>query len=159
MRRRNVLIALAAFAFGLVIGLLAIREPMQPISAEVLRAAQDRWTQAGIACYVIRYELNADLYEVTVEERIVSAITVNGQPPRTTQLRNYTVEGLFRVLEMEVENLTDPAGPFAAQRDRILARVRFNRELGYPERYLRSSAGVGRPASIRVLEFKPSEEP
>ena len=32
-------------------------------------------------------------------------------------------------------------------------RVRFNPKLGYVERYLRSSGGHGRGASIEIIEF------
>jgi hypothetical protein len=54
---------------------------------------------------------------------------------------------------MELENLADPAGPFAGRAESVLARVRFNPDLGYPERYLRSAGGFGRGADIQVLEF------
>jgi hypothetical protein len=52
-----------------------------------------------------------------------------------------------------LENSTDPAGPFAGRAETVLMRVRFNRELGYVERYLRSSGGQGRGASIEMIEF------
>lgn len=153
MKRRHALIAMAAFAGGLVIGLLLIREPMAPLTAENLAAARRRWHATGITTYSIRYKLNADLYEVVVEDRIVSSARVNGQPPTSTDWRSFTVEGLFRVLEMELENITAPGGAMAAQKNAILARVRFHHGLGYVQRYLRGSGGMGRPASIQVLEF------
>lgn len=154
MKRSHVLIALAAFACGLSIGFILIREPMEPLTAAALERAQERWHEAGVTSYSTRYQLNADSYEVTVDDRIVTSIRVNGQPPTTSDLRNYTVEGLFRVLEMEIENMTDPSGSLALQKNALLARVRFNKERGYVERYLRSSSGIGRSASIQVLEFK-----
>jgi hypothetical protein len=157
MKRRHLLIGMAAFAGGLVFGLLLIREPMAPLTAENLAAARERWHAAGITSYSIRYKLNADLYEVVVEDRIVTSARVNGQPPISPDWRSFTVEGLFRVLEMELENMTDPGGAMASQKDAILARVRFHHELGYVQRYLRGSAGMGRPASIRVLEFAETE--
>ena len=63
------------------------------------------------------------------------------------------MDGLFDTLEQELDNSTDPAGPFAGRAETVLMRVRFNHALGYVERYLRSSGGQGRGASIERVEF------
>jgi len=83
----------------------------------------------------------------------VDQATVDGRPPTTTDLNAYSVDGLFDTLEQELDNLTDPAGPFTGQAGTVMMRVRFNPEFGYVERYLRSSGGHGRGASIELLEF------
>jgi hypothetical protein len=67
----------------------------------------------------------------------------------------YSVDGLFRLLDMELENLSDASGPFGQNGQQTTARVRFNEPFGYVQRYLRSAAPGGKPASIQIIEFTP----
>ena len=69
------------------------------------------------------------------------------------ELSNYSVEGLFDILELDLENLADPNGPFGHSAQKVIVRVRFNREFGYIERYLRSG-GMIRGATIEVISFR-----
>ena len=78
---------------------------------------------------------------------------VNGQRPLVNDFSDYGVEGLFRTLELELENATDPHGPFAGRVSAIVMRVRFNAEFGYMERYLRGSGGSGRSVAIELIDF------
>ena len=152
-------LALAALAFSVVtIGAFLItRERTEPLTEAALAEAGKRWRAAGISDYRIRYEMHGSLYDVTVRDGIVTDATVNDGPLRSADPGAYSIEGLFRTIELELENLNDPRGPFAARAHTMVMRVRFNSDLGYVERYLRSSGGMGRGASIVLTTFELAE--
>jgi|GEM_PF-2720325 len=150
----NILLAAVAFVIGLGAFLWAVREPTEPLTADGLAAARDKWRQASIVDYDIRYRMHGSEYAVRARGGAVVEALVNGKPAMSSDLYNYGVEGLFEVLELELENLNDPNGPFASQAQNIIVRVRFNESFGYIERYLRSG-GMGRGAGIELIEFTP----
>ncbi len=152
--KTNLALMFVAFSLGLAGTLILLREPTAPLNRSRLEAAGERWRGAGVADYDLTYRMHGSLYAVAVRGGIVTKITVNGEPARTADPAAYSVDGLFETLEMDLENLSNPPGPFAGQAQTMLMRVRFNAELGYVERYLRSG-GAGRSASIELLEFEP----
>lgn len=151
--RRNALVACVAFALGLLVAVLIMREPMERLGEEALGAARTRWTQARIGGYDLRYEMNGSVFDVQVRDGIVVEVFVGGVRPVSADWGNYSVHGLFALLERELENLSDAAGPFGGHGAAVFARVRFNDRLGYPERYLRSGGGA-RSARVQVRMFR-----
>ena len=151
--RFNLSLAISAFVISVVLAILLIREPMEPLSSEALQLAQQRWHDARVHHYDVRYRMHGSMYEIKVRDRIVTQAKVDGQAPRTADLKAYSMDGLFEILELELANINDPRGPFSASAQAILARVRFNDKLGYVERYLRSSGGSGRGAVIELIDF------
>lgn len=145
----------AAFVVGLALAFLWLRQPTQPFTRERFETARERWREAGIDSYHLRYRMNASIYGVTVRDRIVTEVTVDGRAPHGGNRRLYSMDGLFETLQLELDNLTDPGGPFGAQADSVIARVHFHPTLGYIERYLRTSGGAGSGAAIELLEFTP----
>ena len=152
MFRRHALVACVAFVLGLFVAVLVMREPMERLSEETLRAARIRWNQARIRGYDLRYEMNDSVFDVQVRDGIVVEVLVGGVRPVSADWRNYSVDGLFALLDRELENLQDAAGPFGGRGAAVFAKVRFNDRLGYPERYLRSGGGP-RSAHVQVLRF------
>jgi hypothetical protein len=152
--KRNLLFALAGFVVAFGGWYWLKREPMEPLTDSALQAAESRWREIGIRDYHLVYRMNQSTYDVQVRDGVVSEVTVDGRRPYAADWRNYAVEGMFELLRLEVENLTDPAGPFAGQGAAIPARVRFNEAAGYPERYLRGGGPAGRSAVIEVLRFE-----
>lgn len=151
------LIWLAAFFAGLAGALLWMREPMAPLTREALAAARERWRAAGVGSYELRYRMLRSEYVVRVRDGIVEEATVDGNVPTSGNWRAYGVEGLFDTLAQDLDNLADPAGPFAGGKPPIL-RVRFNPQLGYVERYIRSGGGQSKGASIEVIGFAPQDD-
>lgn len=143
----------AAFLVGAGGAVLWYREPTAPLTRELLAAARQCWRAAGVRGYEVRYRMHGSEYRIQCRDGVVERASVDNRPPTTADLNVYSIEGLFDTLEQELENLTDPAGPFAGQAGRVLMRVRFNPKFGYVERYLRSSGGHGRGASIEMIEF------
>ena len=139
--------------FGLVAALLIMREPTEPLTVEALHLAREKWEQASVRDYDLRYRMHGLEYDVSVRGGIVESILTDGNPAHPADARLYGVDGLFDLLALELENATDPQGPFAARPGAVVMRVRFHEKLGYPERYLRSSAGMAKPVSIELIEF------
>lgn len=154
-RTTTIHFALASAAFVLAVGvtIFVVREPMEALATEALQEARRRWREAGVTDYRLRYRMHGSVYDIGVRGGIVTEATVNGQVPRTANLSVYTVEGLFDTLELELDNLSDPRGPFTGSAHTVLMRVRFNAKLGFVERYLRSSSGRGRGVSIEMIDF------
>ncbi len=152
-RKTKYLVMAAAFIAGFTAALLWLRQPMSPLTRESLAAARQRWRDAAVPAYSARYRMHGSEYAIEWRNGIVENALVNGRPPTTTALHAYTIDGLFDTLEEELDNLTDPGGPFAGRVGAVLMRARFNDRLGYVERYLRSSGGHGRGASIEMIEF------
>lgn len=147
-----------AFVATLLTSLYIARVPMEPLTPEALQAARGKWREAGVHDYDIRYLMNGATYDVEVRDDIVTDMLVDGKPGRSAEWGLYSVDGLFRLLDMELENLSDSSGPFGQKGQQTIARVRFNERYGYVERYLRSAAPGGKPASIQVIEFAPTPD-
>lgn len=151
--RTNIKWAVVAFVIGLTAVLLVIREPTEPLTIELLASARQRWRLVKIADYDLRYRMHGSEFAVRCRDGSVIECLVDGSPAMSRELSNYGMEGLFDILELELENLSDPNGPFGHQTRNIIVRVRFHDQLGYLERYLRSG-GMGRGATIELLSFR-----
>lgn len=158
MKRQTKLnLALMSSAFVMALGatILIVREPTERLTVEALEAAMQRWREAGVQSYDLRYRMHGSIYDIKSRGGVVVEATVNGQRPLVNDYSDYGVEGLFRTLELELENVTDPHGPFAGRASAVVMRVRFNAGFGYIERYLRGSGGYGRSVAIELIEFVP----
>lgn len=152
---KNVLIGFGAFGAGLIVAIVATRNPLDPLTPELLSAARDRWRSAGIENYDLRYSQHGSNYDVRVRGGVVVDASVDGQAPQNANLGDLSMDGLLRVVQMECDALTDESGPFASGSQAVIARVRFHPELGYLQRYLRSGGGFGQSAAIDVEFFAP----
>lgn len=152
--KRNLTLALLFFTIALVGTFFAIREPMQELTREGLEEARNSWTQTDLRAYRLKYTMHGSAYDVSVASDGQVDVLVNGLAPTGGHTSPFVVEGVFDTLELELDNLDSPAGPFAGRRQTVLMRVRFHPKLGYVERYLRSSGGYGTGVSIEVLEFE-----
>ena len=152
--RTNFLLAVSAFLIATAAMVFVSREPTEPLTTGALAAATQRWRAASVSNYRMRFDMHGSIYDVEVRRGIVESTTVDGNPSRSADPGAYSVEGLFETLGLDLENRSDPRGPFAGRAKTMAMRVRFNEQLGYVERYLRSSGGMGRGASIVMLEFE-----
>lgn len=149
----NLTLMSLAFILGAGVTIILLREPTEPLTAEVLQAARQRWREAGVSDYDLHYRMHGSVYEVKVQGGIVTEATVNGQVPQTADLSAYGVEGLFDLLELELDNRQRPNGPFAGRAEAVVMRVRFDPQFGYIERYLRSAGGYGQSVAIELINF------
>lgn len=149
----NLLLASGAFLTTLIAIVLMVREPMTRLTPELLESSRRLWKEAGVGSYDLSYRMHGSAYDLSVRDGIVIDLQVNGQGSTTADPRAYAIDGLFDTLSLELDNLDDPAGPFAGRRDSVLMRVRFHDRLGYPERYLRSGGGQARGVVIEDVEM------
>ena len=98
--------------------------------------------------------MHGSAYAVVWRDGRVENVTVNGRTPTSGDWKAYSMEGLFTTLEEELGNAADSAGPFAGGPPSVLMRVRFNRETGCIERYLRSAGGLGRGSTIENVVLR-----
>lgn len=153
----NIMIALVAFPVGLITTIIVLREPMDPLKDSSFQVARQLWRFSNTRNYDMIYKMNGAEYDVKVRNGIVSRLLLNQKDVTSTDWSAYSMDGLFKILKLEIENLTDPAGPYATQKNTIIARVRYNRKNGHIERYLRSSGGYGKGATIEMIQFKKTD--
>jgi len=154
LTRRNVVLTLAAFAVGITAGVWYLREPTTNLTRDNLASARKRWRDANITAYELDYQMLGSAYHVVWRNGRVEDATVNGQIPTSGDWRTYSVEGMFDILELELDNVADATGAYAGRDDLVMMRVRFNPRLGYVERYLRGGGGIGKGAAIENVRLK-----
>ncbi len=149
----NLVLVTIAFGFGLVLAFFLLREPTVPLTLLNLKDARGVWRQAGVADYDTQYVMHKSEYDVAVRAGIVTSLKVDGRVPLATDWRAYSVDGLFDILELELAGNPMPKNDEVGKAKPVMMRVRFNRELGYVERYIRGSGGFGKATSIRLISF------
>lgn len=159
---QRLLLLLAGAVIGLGVVWWVLREPMEELTADNLAAAQARWESTGVHSYDLLFDIQPpgrsapDRYTVTVRDGQVLAVRSTEVQVTIDEPESYTVDGLFDILERELKLSLDPTGPLASQDGRTFLRVRFNAELGYPERYLRVIGGTNRSSLFIVRELRPA---
>lgn len=148
IRSRHILLGAAAFLCGLIATAVLLRRPMEALTPERLAEARRQWHEADIHDYDLICETSQGTYGVTVRDDIVVGLTLNGHETDSAQPGLYSVPGLFRTLEMELD--LPAMSPPGAQ---ILERVRFHPQVGYLESYIRSG-GPGSGLVIELTQFK-----
>jgi len=143
----------SAFVAGLVGTLVVIREPTEPLTPSALNAARQQWRDSAVVNYDLSFAMHGSIYAVQIREGLVVHAEVNGRKPLTADLEAYSMDGLFDLLEQELENSAGPAGSLGSSAGRPLLRVRFNSKLGYIEKYLRSASSGMRGAAIELTHF------
>ncbi len=155
-----VLILIAGAIIGMTGAFFALREPMSDLTIERIDAARRAWKTLGVRDYDTVYDIAGGIVEARVRADRVVSLTRDGLKATSHRLDDFTVEGMFDTLEREIELANDPSQPFGGGAQTTLLRVRFNRECGYMERYLRAVGGTGRSQTMQLIEFRrtsPSE--
>ena len=93
--------------------------------------------------------LSANLIVCSIK-RFSTTWKVIQAPPRSVS------DGLFETLQAELENIHDPSNPLGTPPGNVIARVRFNEHMGYPQRYIRGGTGLNRGSTLEMLEFRPA---
>ena len=130
----------------------------QPVTRELLANARDQWAAANLSDYDMEIDVSGaqtGRYHVVVRGGKLSQITRDGRPADPAEGEYWTVEGLFRTIEEELDLIDHPAsGAFSDQRQAWL-RIGCHPTLGYPLRYIRQVPGTSLGVQIRVRSLKP----
>ncbi|NOT00624.1 MAG: hypothetical protein HOP29_08355 [Phycisphaerales bacterium] len=161
--------ATALVAVSVVVGgVYYLREPLDRLDGARLRIARQNWRSAGIHNYHATYEMAGGVYRVDVRVGRIATLELDDGPVTTSEPERFTIDGLFDVLEMELDAFDSPddadrtagdatAADTAEPGRHAIMRVRFHPKLGYVERYLRTVTGSGRTHGIEMKSFSTVE--
>ena len=149
-RRKWLFVFCGGFAIGLIGFLWYAREPTMALTRPELDAASRQWHHANLRDYDHRYLMHGAEYAVSVRGGIVVEIKTNGLITRPSNPEAYSVDGLLKTLEQELDLHAS-----AELQNNTIMRVRFHPELGYIERYLRGKSPLARATSIETTYFEP----
>ena len=131
----------------------------EDLTRERLGQAAARWQQASISSYRMTLEITGDrikagTFEIEVIRNKIKAVSRNGKNIGSND-RFYSLDGLFKFLDDELEIAKEPARYFNAPSDtRVYLRAHFDPKLGYPTRYLRSVVGTDHNITLEVVHFE-----
>lgn len=126
-----------------------MREVTIPLSAENLAESRERWHSAAIQNYDVSYRMHGAEYEVEVRGGAVTQAQMNGEMLSSADLGLYSMNGLFAILKLELENAADV-------HPRPTMRVKFDNSNGHLIRYVRGRSTLGRSSSIEVHSLRPT---
>ena len=95
------------------------------------------------------------VFEALVRAGQVVSLKRNGQVILPERGQDYSIRGLFRMLEQELALAQQPSLLGAPPGYAAHLLVRFNTENGRLERYSRTVTGSGSNIEIAILEFEP----
>ena len=161
LSRRTTLFVLASIAFALVSLVLAIEyfvvERIPLLTESDLNAAKKRWQEHGPVSYDMDIELRGaqpGRVQVNVRDRVVAAETRDGRVPKEHTWETWTVPGMFKTLETDMEIAENPEQAIqAAPGTTWQLRSEFDPVLGIPRRYHRLATG-GPEVYWRVIRFE-----
>ena len=125
---------------------------MQPLTAEALRAAQQRWEKSAVTDYDMELRVfgaQHGVYQIEVRGGRLQDITVDGRPANPAQGEYWTVRGLFRIMDQEMHLSASDLGE-PKDGGQVLLLARFDAALGHPTRFMRQVPGSGRGVQIEV---------
>lgn len=143
MRRgkKALLLGLVALATVPVVWRLT-RGSTEPLTPERLAAARALWAERGPKSYVIDVHVRDVHHRVEVKDGSVVSMTTDGREAEERLRRYWTVEGMFTSLSEELSNLRRPEGAFGvSDPSEVTLRATFDRDCGYPSRFLRHVRG------------------
>ncbi|MCZ6507110.1 MAG: DUF6174 domain-containing protein [Acidobacteria bacterium] len=156
-RRPRMLWIVLGLAVGILLGALVVRRPAQPLTAERLAEAREKWRSAAVTDYSleIRTEGSAGaLHEVEVRRGEVTAMTIGGAPASKSAWQYWSVDGLFGFLETELANAVDARRTYGVEPDSVVLRARFDRDHGAPELFLRHVMGTRQSIEWEITRFE-----
>ncbi len=152
-QRTVVLAGSCVLVIGALVAFLIVRDPLDPLTPENLAGARKLWRESGIRDYDFRYEMSGSTYDVFVREGGVRRLLRDGASTSTHSPELFTVEGIFEVLDLELDQRDKVSQPSAVARPAMLLYVRFNAEYGYVERFIRVVGGSGKSHGLQTLSF------
>ena len=112
----------------------------EPVTRERLEAARALWQRANITSYDMELETSGaqtGRYHMEVRGGRLALITRNGQSADPAAGEYWTIEGLFRVIEEELDAAEQPQSGAFGRHSQVWLRMRCDSKLGYPIRFVR----------------------
>lgn len=137
----------------------------EPLGPRSLRKARETWLRTGIRSYDVEWTVSGPQtagrvvhYRIAVRSGLPESVKVaqdNGTwiDVHTNKPEYFTIDGLFRTLEEELDQLDSPT-PFGKPKGTsILLEFTPDDILGFPRKYRRDIVGVKPGLSINVIKF------
>ena len=133
---------------------------LEILTDEALRDAQARWNANAPGLYRVVIEMTggrveAGVFEALVRGEQVVSLKRNGQVILPERAEDYSIRGLFRILEQELALAQRPSLLGAPPGYAAHLLVRFDSDNGRLERYRRTVTGVDNNIEIAILIFEP----
>ena len=136
---------------------------LQPLTAEALTQAENKWRTRGPESYRIVIEMSGDRvqagrFEVAVRGGEVVDLKRNGLVIGPTAGQDYSMDGLFHMLEQELGLAEHPASLGAPEGYSVYLNARFDEMTGRLIRYRRVVGGTSNSIEVNVVEFKTNDK-
>lgn len=162
-RLRRVAITIACMALGAIAGLIVfalttIRRPPPPMTRSDFEAAVQRWHAHGPQDYSMTVELSgwqSGTMAVVVENGQPISVQRNGVPTPKRTWAYWTIDGLFGIIQVDLEGLDQPERAFdVGDVSQLVQQAEFDTELGYPRRYRRAVQTTGDAIEWEIIHFE-----
>jgi hypothetical protein len=138
--------------------LLVACSRLQPLTVDALTQAEKNWKAHRPESYRLVIEMSGDRvetgrFEVTVRSGQIESLRRNGLVIRPNAGQDYSMDGLFHMLEQELGLAERPATLGAPEGYSVYLNARFDDITGRLIRYQRIVGGASNSIDIKVLEF------
>ena len=143
---------------GAAVLLYLLRTPGEELTPAGLEAARQLWNRHGLRHYRMIVDIEGSqhgLHEITVRNGKAVSMTTEGASVPEAVRDYWTVEGMLRFLEEELMAREDPERVHGVtDPEQIVLRVQFDRDRGYPRRFLRHVLGRGGAIRWEIRSFE-----
>ena len=150
------------FVAAFISALIACSRP-EPLTPDVLQQAEAKWMAHRPQFYRLTIEMSGDRvqtgrFEVTVRGGQIESLRRNGLVIRPNAGQDYSMEGLFHMLEQELGLAERPATLGAPEGYSVYLYAKFDQTTGRLIRYQRSVGGSSNSIDVDVIAFEQKEK-
>ena len=140
--------------------LLAGCNRLPTLTTPVLEQAEQKWSAHKAGMYSVVIEMSGDRveagkFQVRVREGKVVTFRRNGMVLQADRGQDYTIEGLFHILEEELGLAEKPTMLGAPEGYTVYTTAKFDDVTGRLIRYRRIVGGTSNSIDINVVEYHP----
>jgi hypothetical protein len=141
--------------------LLSACSRLPPLTSEVLSQAEQKWAIHKPDSYRLVIDMSGDRvetgrFEVLVSSNKIASIRRNGVTISPNAGQDYSMEGLFHMLEQELGLAERPAMLGAPDGYAVYTDAKFDDLTGRLIRYRRTVGGTANSIDVNVLEYQPN---
>lgn len=139
--------------------LIAACNRLPTLTPQTLEQAEQKWVSQQPGAYRLVIEMSGDRvetgrFEVEVRSGQVVSFRRNGLVLQPSRGQDYTIEGLFHVLEQEMGLAEKPAMFGAPEGYTVYTTAKFDDRTGRLIHYRRIVGGTSNSIDINVVEFE-----
>jgi hypothetical protein len=133
---------------------------LPPLTVDTLTQAEAKWRTQRPESYRISIEMSGDRvetgqFEVTVRGTEIISLRRNGLQIRPNAGQDYSMDGLFHMLEQELGLAERPETLGTPEGYSVYVTARFDEMTGRLIRYRRIVGGAANSIDVRVTDFTP----